>query len=243
MDANEHVLDGPLCTGLTGLGFTPAAHSFYGKLPNTHVNGSECIDEVWVSHGVEVLGVQVLSFHQSVGDHRGFIIDISTRSAIGLYAHLVVRPDCRRLTTKNRQCLEKYLEIVEEQWKIHRVNERLEYLTYLCHSYPAPPHVIAALERLDKQIEEIFKHAENNCRKIAKIDGEFSIPAKYWHEKMVSIKALKRRLLHKTRNDGNICRTARRHNISHPRQYTSAQLDQLYRMARDRKNNIRHQTK
>lgn len=60
MDANENVIDGPLCSRLRDLGFTPSAHNLHGRIPNTHVAGSECIDEVWVSHGLEVTGVQVL---------------------------------------------------------------------------------------------------------------------------------------------------------------------------------------
>jgi hypothetical protein len=97
MDANKNVIDGPLCSRLRDLGFTPSAHNLHGRIPNTHVAGSECIDEVWVSHGLEVTGVQVLSFHQSVGDHRSFLLDVTSRSTIGLYAHLIVRPQCRRL--------------------------------------------------------------------------------------------------------------------------------------------------
>jgi hypothetical protein len=56
---------------------------------------------------------------------------------------------------------------------------------------------------------------------------------------MVAIKALRRRLAGKTRNDGNICRTARRHGISNPRSYTPAQLSQLYKMAKERKESFK----
>jgi hypothetical protein len=94
LDANENILEGPLCQGLMALGFSPAAHSMHGRLPNTHVSGSQCIDEVWVSFGLEVTGVQVLCFHQSVGDHRSFLVNVTTRSTIGLYAHLIVQPAC-----------------------------------------------------------------------------------------------------------------------------------------------------
>ncbi|KAL3772520.1 hypothetical protein ACHAWO_002522 [Cyclotella atomus] len=50
-------------------------------------------------------------------------------------------------------------------------------------------------------------------------------------------------LLNKTRNDGNICRAARWHGIDHPRQYDMTQLDQLYRIAKDWKKNIKQQAK
>ncbi len=94
---------------------------------------------------------------------------------------------------------------MEEQWKYHRIDERLEQLQALQDEYPVSEERVRALERIDVQTTEIFKCGENNCRKIAKIDGEYSLVGKYWHEKMVSIKALERRLDGKTRNDGNIC--------------------------------------
>ena len=78
MDANENVIDGPLCHKLTSLGFTAMAHRLAGFVPNTHVEGKECIDEVWASHGLEVTAIQLMSFHQSVGDHRTFLVDFTT---------------------------------------------------------------------------------------------------------------------------------------------------------------------
>jgi hypothetical protein len=95
MDANENVIDGPLCREqLENLGFTPWAHRLHSFIPNTHVEGSECIEEVWGSYGVEVMGIiQVLPFHQSIGDHRSFRVDFTTRSTIGLFHQHIVRPD------------------------------------------------------------------------------------------------------------------------------------------------------
>lgn len=119
MDANENVFDGPLCSQLAALGFTPMAHQLHGKIPNTHVEGSECIEEIWASPGVEITGIQILSFHQSIGDHRTFLVDFTTRSAVGLFAHLIVRPECRRLVNSNRYCAERYRSLVEEQWCRH----------------------------------------------------------------------------------------------------------------------------
>lgn len=243
MDANENVLTGPLCKELVALGFTPWAHKLHGFIPNTHVNGSECIDEVWGSFGVEVTGVQVLSFHESVGDHRSFIVDFTTRSTIGLFHHHIVLPDCRRLVNSNKKCVERYLSIVEEQWKYHRIDERLEQLHALKDEYPVSEERAKALERIDVQTTEILRCGETNCRKIAKIDGEYSLVGKYWHEKIASLKALERRLDGKTRNDGNICRTARRHNIANPRQLTRQQIRDQYKIAYQRKKTLKPQGK
>lgn len=86
MDANEHVVSGPLCSGLARLGFTPNGHRLLGSLPNTHVEGRECIDEVWSSFGLEVTAIQVQSFHQSIGDHRSFLVDFTTRAQLSAFS-------------------------------------------------------------------------------------------------------------------------------------------------------------
>ena len=131
MDANEPVLDGPLCSQLAEFGLTPMAHKFHGTIPNMHVEGSECIDKVWASPGVEVTGIQLLSFHQSIGDHRTFIVNFTTRSAVGLFAHLIVCPECRRLVNSNKYCAEHYRAVVEAQWDRHQILERLDRLEAL----------------------------------------------------------------------------------------------------------------
>jgi hypothetical protein len=110
-------------------------------------------------------------------EHRG----PSLFSARRHYSHLIVRPDCRRLVTSNRKCLDKYLLLAEEQWQIHRISERLEYLEKLDEQYPISNETALMFERLDKQTTEIFKHCESKCRKITKIDGEYSLSSKYWH--------------------------------------------------------------
>ena len=148
------------------------------------MEGSECIEEVWGSYGVEVTGVQVLPFHQSIGDHRSFIVDFTTRSTIGLFHQHIVLPDCRRLANSNKKCVDKYLEIVEQQWRYHKMDERIEGLNALQSEYPVSVERAKALERIDVQATEIFTCRENNCRKIAKIDGEYSLVGKYWHEKL-----------------------------------------------------------
>lgn len=125
----------------------------------------------------------------------------------------------------------------------YRINERLDRIDDAKLQYPAPPEVKLAMERIDIQIGEIFQYGENNCRKIRNIDGEYSLPAKYWHEKAVSIKALKRRLEGKTNNDGNICRTARRHKLAHPRRLDMKQLDDLYKIAIARKKTLKSQAR
>ena len=94
---------------------------------------------------------------------------------------------------------------MEAQWEIHRIEHRLRALASIETTFPVSDDLSMRLEKLDKQIGEIMKYAEKNCRKITKIDGEYSLPTKYWHERVLALKGLLRRLNGDTKNDGNIC--------------------------------------
>jgi hypothetical protein len=244
MDANENVIDGQLCSKLAELGFTPWAHCLHGTVPNTHVEGSECIEEFWGSYGLEVTGIQLLSFHEGIGDHRPFIVDFTSRSAIGLYLHRIIRPDCRRLITAHVASVATYRCIVEEQFTRHRILERLESVEKYTCAYPVPPEVEIALECLDAQVIEIQKSAESRCRRIFKIDEEYSLVAKYWHQRVQILSALIRRIDGKsTKNDGNLCRMARNRGIPNPRRISKPDLIQLKKAAKARKKTIKSQGK
>lgn len=83
-DMNEHILRGPLARRLLSLGLLEATHHYWGeKEPNTHVSGSKPIDAVYHTPDIEITATRQLSFHESVGDHRLVLIDVTTRSLIG----------------------------------------------------------------------------------------------------------------------------------------------------------------
>ena len=46
------------------------------------------------------------------------------------------------------------------------------------------------MEKLDKQMTEIQRHAEHKCRKILKPNLSFSEDVKYWHERVQAWTAL-----------------------------------------------------
>jgi hypothetical protein len=60
---------------------------------------------------------------------------------------------------------------------------------------------------------------------------------------MICISRLQRRLEGMIKNDGNICRMAQRHKISHPRSYNMSQLDQLYKITKVRKQTLKKQAR
>ncbi len=127
----------------------------------------------------------MLSFAESPGDHRSFIINISTRSLLGEFRYKVCRPLSRRLVTSQQQSADRYNKIVREQFEIHRIIERLkavDKMTWYC-GYPSPTWLRAMIIKLYKQMTEIRVHAEKDCQKILRPESDFSPPKEMWYDR------------------------------------------------------------
>jgi hypothetical protein len=131
MDANEHVLSGKLCRQLTrdGIDLREITKDVLGELcPHTHSRGRRPIDGVWATPDITVTGVKWLTFADSPGDHRACIFDFTTLSATGTSEKKIVRPKCRRLSTKNQRSVDNYVRELETQFERHKIIECMEAL-------------------------------------------------------------------------------------------------------------------
>ncbi len=117
MDANEHVLKGKFNKALTrtGLDMEEFTHKCWGpNQPYTHISGSIPINGRYKLSEIEVLNVCMLPFLDSPGDHRAFIIDISTRSLLGEFRYKVCHPVSRCLITSQQCSVDEYNRIKQD---------------------------------------------------------------------------------------------------------------------------------
>ena len=236
LDMNDHVLRGQLAVRLRDeLGLIEVTASHWGKVePNTHIDGTDPIDTWWVSDDIEVTGVKMLSFHQSVGDHRTILIEASTRSMIGEDRFKVVRPQARRLSTSNRKAFRKYNVMLESKVEEHKLESRLERLAGLCVQYPVAEDVQKELEVLDQQTKELQVHCERKCRHIYRPELEFSGPVQEWNFRRRCYSDLLRRHTVGVNNMSNIVRRCHRAGIEDPKQLTAEQCREGKRYCRMR---------
>ena len=124
-------------------------------------------DGGYKSPEIEVLHVCLLPFLDSPGDHRAFMIDISTRSLLGEYRYKVCRPVSHRLIMSQQGSVNEYNRIVREQFDRHRIPECLDAvdkMTQYC-GLPTPNFLQAMIIKLYRQMTKIRVHAEKKCRK------------------------------------------------------------------------------
>ena len=78
---------------LEDIGLFEASHVHWGrKEPNTHIDESISIDNVWATSNLEIKGFKILPFSESVGDHRMMIFDVTSRSILGFLCLIIYTP-------------------------------------------------------------------------------------------------------------------------------------------------------
>ena len=85
-DFNKNVYSGGISTALAGedLRMTEICYRTTGKLlPPTHSHGRTPIDAVFGTAGLVCSAASLLPFNMGVGDHRVFIVDITSGSILG----------------------------------------------------------------------------------------------------------------------------------------------------------------
>jgi hypothetical protein len=107
MDVNDHPLTSKFYQQLQEeqTRLEEFTHKCWGPTtPYMHISGSSPIDGGYKSSEIEIVNLGMLTFAESPGDHRSFIIDILTRSLFGEFRFKICRPVSRRLvTSKNSQ--------------------------------------------------------------------------------------------------------------------------------------------
>ena len=80
----------------------------------------------------------------------------------------------RRLNSKVKRICQKYIDRLEEQFRKHKVLERLAKLEAEADKEELSAEARQALKNLDRQITELMTCAESKCHKKYKNDYDFS---------------------------------------------------------------------
>jgi hypothetical protein len=213
MDINGHPLRNKFYMKLTenNIEMKEFTHKFWGpKEPHTHYAGKSPIDSGYKTLEMELVNLNMLTFTESSGDHRSFLLDVSTRLLLCVYKYKVCRLVCCHLVMSQARSVKRYNKIVLEQFEIHHIEERMDAvdkMTRYC-IYPSPPWLRAMVIKLYKQMTKIRAHAEKNCRKILWLESNFRPPIQMWYNRIHAYLQLICMKDGKTRNTGNILKFA-----------------------------------
>jgi hypothetical protein len=122
------------------------------------------------------------------------------------HTHKVCRPVSCPLITSQQGSVDEYNRIVREQIAQHRIFEHLDAvdkMTRYC-SFPSPNFLQAMIIKLYWQMTEIRVHAEKTCRKILRLDSNYSLTVQMWYDRIHAYLQLICMKEGKTKNNGNI---------------------------------------
>ena len=110
LDSIEKARSGRLDRSLRRLGLLDSITVITSTvLTNSHTNGSNLLEAIWVSSYVELKTTTILPHSLSVGDHRAILIEIS-RSCLLRSSYIPLLPlKMRPLISSNFQSLKNYL--------------------------------------------------------------------------------------------------------------------------------------
>jgi hypothetical protein len=102
------------------------SHKCWGpKAPHTHPANKSPIDGAYKCPEVEIVNLCMLTFVEIPDNHRSLCFDISTRSLLGKFRYKICWPVSRRLVLSQQSWVNRYNKIVQEQFEIHCIVERV----------------------------------------------------------------------------------------------------------------------
>ena len=141
MDANEHARDGKLAAMLAqeGVEFREFSHVFWGdKPPNSRVEGTHPVTAGFCTKNLEVTQLLQLPHISSVGDHRTWIFEVSTRSMLGCNLLRIQHTVGRRLVMSNFSAAQEYNSLVLKGYKDQCIEERIDEVVSLLKKVGRP---------------------------------------------------------------------------------------------------------
>ena len=165
-DWNTDVRDERFLNPFSQRNLVPAVIDRHGRNgPETFGGGTNPIDEIFVSAGIQINRSGYLAHGDSIGDHRPIWVEIDKSSALGAKLPPLHFYNARRLKTQDPKVVEKYNTLLEKYLKKHGAYERIADL-YASFSIPLSLGQQTEFEKLDKIRERGMIIAEKNCRKL-----------------------------------------------------------------------------
>jgi hypothetical protein len=122
---------------------------FTGRwLGATFFRGRKPIDATWATRDFDVAHACIMPVGYRVGDHRLFVVNLSTASVIGTCPPKIVWPALHRLNTKIPGCALQYNWSLQKNILCH---QPLERMIHVAESEENKEAILAKLNKLDRE--------------------------------------------------------------------------------------------
>ena len=150
-----------------------------GRLPVTFVTGSETIDALYATTGIEFTNAALLPKYSGVRHHICFILDFRSTSVIGGVHPNVIPRTPQKLNCYCIRMRTSYNKTLNELADRHQVFQRIDQLIKLS-SVMSPAEFQLKLNRWDDELTDYMQSSENNCHKFKQNHIEWSPEVGVW---------------------------------------------------------------
>ena len=232
-DFNENVYNGEMAErlGQDDLLMTEAFRTSNGfETPASYFRGSSPLTGCFTTQGIDVVNVYVSAHQAGAGDHRYWIIDLSSQSVLGTsYPHLV-RPRGRKLKCVVERTAKRYTKRLRQLCGRHLMFSKMEAL----HESVSKADNAVLRDGMNRWDRENVQHkysAEGDCNTFKNHHLEFSPVVDIWIKRRDLYKQLKS--INERRGSGkrppisHFLRACEHYNISRPFSLSDEEIDGL----------------
>jgi hypothetical protein len=181
-DFNEDVYTGRMASALSSkfLRMKEVCHWMTGiPLPPTHNRGTVPINAVFGTAGLMVTSVSLLPSRAGVGNHRVFLIDVSSNSIMGdVFSRVIPAAGCL-LNCKSDKIKSNYTKVLTQLSNRHLIFKKLLFVDWESDRI-SPSMVQLKTNTIDLELEQFMKSSEQNCHKYKMMQIKWSPYARVW---------------------------------------------------------------
>ena len=226
-DFNENVYTGPLSVSLSAddLRMTELCQRITGdRLPATHSRGRTPINAIYGTAGIQGAAAALLSCNEGIGDHRVFVLDITSESILGDVFPRVLPAKSRLLNCASDKMKGGYNAVLNQLANRHLIFKKLLDTDRAGKSISLASCQLR-LNKIDLEMEQFMKSSERDCHKYKRDCIEWSPYTKIWWRRRWLLQRVQRFMSGRIRDPRNLFRECRSSGIKDPRVITQDELN------------------
>lgn len=163
-DWNKNVTNDKFLKPFLDRNLLPAMSTRHGKeLPETHNNGSQPIDEIFISSTLGVTAAGYLEHGSALSDHRPIWVDVNRDTLLGVKPSKSPSYQARKLKTNDPRVVDKYIKTLRDILNEYDYDRRSKQL-FDNMQYPLTEDQMREYEDLDEVRIWAASQAEKKCR-------------------------------------------------------------------------------